>query len=225
MEKITIMKKQKKFIGVALISVLAWSVYSCSNESDMEVYSPNLPSQASLDDPQSDPLNMMIAEFLSFDYEQSMVVLEEVEPWVNESIELDDSTASAHLPVIIGAKAVGFYTYDAEKDGWRQFLLVANHEQYLSVLEGDLIDPEGIEYEVEGGKKKPKKKKHPKPVKEKFGSRKGCNVFQCSNGGNCLPVAYIPCGGQKSNCTTNADCQGQTQGVGSDDVRGGIADY
>lgn len=218
------MKNHNSFIRLTLMSALVWSFYSCSNESEMGIESPSLPSQAVIEDPQSHPLNMMIAEYLGFDYEQSMVVSEEVDLWLDESIELEDSTAAAQLPIIIGAKAVGYYVYDTEKDGWRQFLLVANHDQYLSVLEGDLLDPEGIEYEVEAGKKKPKKKKHPKPVKEKFGKRKGCVVWECS-GVFCLEVAYIPCAGAKSTCSINADCHGQSEGVGSGDVRGGVIGY
>ncbi|WP_258101344.1 hypothetical protein [Marinoscillum pacificum] len=219
--------KQNNTFSIAIILICSvWLAYSCSQDGSESITEPMIALESN-DDLQNDPLNLMIAEYLGHDPEQSVTLLEEVEPWLNESITLEDSTAAAVLPTILGAKAVGFYTYEELTDGWKQYLLVANHAGYLSVLEGNLLELDGVEYEIDlqKGKKKPKKPKHPKPEKEDFGSRKGCNVFECTKNNNfCISVAHIPCGGAKSNCTTDSDCRGQTQGADADDVRGGIID-
>ncbi len=220
------MKTQKTQINLTRIAmIMAVIVITSCATSESDKTLTQVPSESFNEDPQSDPLNIMVSEFLGFDSEQSMLELQEVDPWVEENIELDDSTASMHLPNILGAKAVAFYTYDDLNDGWRQFLLVANHENFLTLLEGDLIDLEGMEYELMEGKKKPKKTKHPKPIKGKYGKRRGCEVWECSDGGLCVQVTYIPCAGHKSTCTSDSDCDGQSHGVGSDELVGEILSY
>lgn len=229
-KKHAIMKNRNRLIVLAMLPVVVWLVYACTTESGPDLLAPEIVAEMNVSDPQIEELNVLISKYLGYDPDQSVVLFEEAEPWINESITLEDSTANAFLPLLLEGKSVSFYTYDIENDGWKQFLIVAGNEFYLAELEGDLLELEAMVYQLcEDGTKKPETPKYPKPEKKKYGDRKGCEVFECSDG-YCSSMIYIPCRGHRSNCATDADCNNDDdekddKEVGSDDVRFAIESY
>ncbi|HCX22500.1 MAG TPA: hypothetical protein DHN29_11330 [Cytophagales bacterium] len=199
--------------------------YSCGNV-ETTPDQPEVPSEAAGDNPEYS--HQVISDFLFTDPSEGLTQHEnEFTEWVLSQDTIEQVWKDQLLAEGQGGKAVTYYTYDYESEGWDVYLLNVTSEDKLQVVAGDFLATEALQFSINADgtykpeqvlqKNKKKKKKKPKGVDA---DKDGCTKKVCS-GSICNDMTFIPCriGKDRKVCVTWDDCAGSTEGSVLDEIK------